>query len=142
MPTYNPPNFSQTVGIPTQSEDILGATPAGLLSGLSPEVITSDHIVAASQTIPALTPVGRDANGRLVPAVVGTTPAIGILVHEIATTASVTYRGASVYRGGCFNPDMLNWPVSYSTDALKFAAFEGAPSPTQIVLRRPRGYVL
>lgn len=145
MATYNPPYNPQGVGIPTQSEDTIGAAAAGLFSGLSPEVVTNDLIVAASQTIPALTPVGYDANKRLVPAVAGgATPIapVGITVHAITTDASTTYKGVAVYRAGCFNPDMLNWPASFDTDAEKFAAFEGAPSPTQIVIRRPRAYAL
>lgn len=136
-----PPNLSQTAGIPRQWEDTIAAAPAGLFATLSPPVLVEDMIFAASQNILALTPVGYDANKRLVPAVSGGgTPiaAIGITVLAIVTDASTTYKGGPVYRGGNFNPDMLNWPASFDTDAEKFSAFEGAPSPTQIKIQRPK----
>lgn len=67
--------------------------------------------------------------------------AAGITIVQITTPASPG-DGAPVYRGGCFNPDVLNWPASFDTDAKKFAAFEGATSPTSIILRRPRAHTL
>lgn len=132
------PNRSQTAGIPAQWEDTIAAADVALITGHEPTVLTVDLLVAASQNIPALTPVGFDGSGRLVPALSGTTAAIGITLVAVVTDASTTYKGVPVYRGGCFNPDALNWPASYSTDALKFAAFNGAPTPTNIVIRRPK----
>lgn len=136
------PNNAQTAGIPAQWDDTISAAAGSLITGNEPAILTEDLIVAASQTIPALTPVGFDVNDRLVPAEAGVTPAIGIAVVAITTDASTTYRGLPVYRGGCFNPDLVNWPASYNTDALKFAAFEGAPSPTNIIMRRPRAHTI
>lgn len=134
------PNRSQTAGIPAQWEDTIAAADVALITGHEPAVLTTDLLVAASQTIPALTPVGF--NGAtppaLIPAVSGTTQAIGILLTAVTTDASATLKGVPVYRAGCFNPDALNWPASYTTDALKFAAFNGAPTPTNIVIRRPK----
>lgn len=141
MPITLPDN-AQSAGIPTQWEDTISAAADALITGHEPAVLTVDMIVAASQEIPALTPVGLDSNGRLVPAVAGTTQAIGITVVGITTTASTTYKGVPVYRGGCFNPDTLNWPSSYNTDALKFGAFNGAPTPTNIIVRRPRQHTI
>lgn len=136
------PDLAQTAGIPEQWEDTVSRTVDDLLTGDEPKPITVDMIVAASQTIPALTPVGVDGSGRLIPAVAGTTQAIGITVHAITTDASTTYKGAKVYRGGVFNPARLNWPASYNTDALKMNAFNGAPSPTQIVIRPKKQYTI
>ena len=42
----------------------------------------------------------------------------------------------TVYRSGHFNMDALVWPASYDTDAKKLAAFDGAPSPSQILVSR------
>jgi hypothetical protein len=42
-----------------------------------------------------------------------------------------------VTRMGCFNPDALTWDASYDTLAKKLYAFEGAPSPTAIIIRQP-----
>lgn len=136
------PDNAQTAGIPSQWDDTISAAAGALITGNEPAVLTQDLIVAASQTIPALTPVGFDGSGRLIPAVQGTTQAIGITVVAITTDASTTYRGVPVYRAGCFNPDMLNWPASYDLDAEKFAAFSGAPTPTNIVIRRPRAHTI
>lgn len=63
--------------------------------------------------------------------------AVGITLVAITTPASPV-EGAPVYRAGCFNPDALNWPASFDTDAKKFAAFDGAPTPTNIIMRRPK----
>lgn len=136
------PDRAQTAGIPEAWSDTVTATIDDLLTGDEPKPITVDMIVAASQTIAALTPVGLDGSGRLIPAVSGTTAAIGITVHAITTDASTTYKGAKVYRAGVFNPARLNWDASYDTDAEKFNAFNGAPSPTQIVIRAKKAYTI
>jgi hypothetical protein len=131
----NVPDRTQSAGIPVQWEDTITAAEIGLITGNEPALVTQDLIVAANQNIPALTPVGFNGAGALVPAVSGTTAAIGILIVATVTGASPA-RGAPVYRAGCFNPDRLNWDASYDTDAKKFAAFAGAPTPTNIIMRR------
>jgi hypothetical protein len=42
-----------------------------------------------------------------------------------------------VHRWGMFNPNVLVWDESFDTDAKKRPAFEGAPSPTNIFVRKP-----
>ena len=42
-----------------------------------------------------------------------------------------------VTRWACVNPDALSWDASYDTAAKKLYAFEGAPSPTNIIVRQP-----
>jgi hypothetical protein len=135
-------DVSQTAGIPSQWNDDISVPVADLFTGDSPAPLTTDLYVAASQNIPALTPVGFDGSNRLIPAVSGVTPAIGILLVAVVTDASTNYKGAKVYRGGCFNPNRLNWPASYDTDDKKFAAFRGAPTPTQIILRAPKQHTI
>lgn len=133
---------SQGAGFPAQWSEDITATDVALFTGDEPGVMTMDMIVAASQTLPALSLVGLNGSGRLVPAEAGVTQAIGILVAAITTGPSTTYKGAPVYRAGCFNPDKLSWPASYSTDALKFNAFNGADSPTNIIIRRPKTHTV
>lgn len=133
----NIPDLSQGAGVPGQWSEDLTAVDIALVTGHEPGIMTRDHLVDASVTIGTLMPVGL-SNGRLVPAVSGTTQAIGVAVIGITTDSSTTYKGIPVYRAGCFNPDKLNWPASYDTEAEKFAAFDGAPTPTNIVIRRPK----
>lgn len=261
--TITLPNLSQGAGIPSQWDDTISATIAGLITGSAPAVLTQDLVFATGQEIDALTPVGYDADKELVPAtddvgvavaasqlltfsgvgtaddtitvddqvytlkasvtttarqvkigasaaatannliaainadpagsgstfgsattehptawarlsasgvveVVAKTPgtagnalatteagsntsfgaatmaggkdaygvkALGITVIDVDTTGGAA--AAPVYRGGCFNPDLLNWPDTLDTDAKKFAAFDGAPTPTNIIMRRP-----
>lgn len=132
----NLPEIANTAGIPSQWDDTISATQSGLITGDEPAVLVQDMIVAASQTIPALTPVVKDGNGRLIPATTPGTPCIGITVVAITTDASTTYKGVPVYRAGVFNPDKLNWHAAFDTEAERFAAFEGSASPTQILMRR------
>ncbi len=129
---------SATAGVPAQWSEVLTATDVALWTGDYPAPMTQDLIVAASQTIPAYTPVGFNGAGRIVPAESGVTQAIGFTVAAIASDASTNYIGAPIYRAGVVNPDKLNWPASYDTEAEKFAAFNGAPTPTQIIVRRPK----
>lgn len=136
------PDVSQQAGIPTQWDDTIAAAGDNLITGNEPAVLTVDMIVAASQTIPALSLVGLDGSGRLIPAVAGSVQAIGIAIIGITTDASTTYKGLKVYRGGCFNPNRLAYPASYNTDALKMNAFNGAPTPTQIILRAPKQHTI
>ena len=255
------PNTSQSAGIPAQWEDTMSAADVALITGDTPHVVTEDLIFEENQTIEALTVVGLNANGRVVPATstveatgaltfsgVGTvddtvtigstvytlkaapttvagqikigataaetaanlaaaingddagagsqygslttahpdvyatvvgavltltarvggtaansiattetgtgtsfgaatltggtaTPtqrAIGINVVKVVTGAGGERKGSPVYRQGVFNPLALLWDASFSTEHEKLAAFRGAPTPTSIVLRRPK----
>lgn len=133
------PYNSQTVGIARQeSEEI--TVPGYLLTGDYPTVFDTDEAVAASTTIPALTVVAFAVDGT-VKAAAKTDKAIGITIYDIVSTADAVNATARIYRGGVFNPSMLNWDASFDTDAAKLKAFEGAPAPTQIVLRKPTWFV-
>jgi len=137
MATYTPQDYAKAAGIPSQNSDIIAVAPEGLITGSFPEVSTEDMTIAANQTIPAYTPVGLDASGHVVAASLTSeppVPAIGIVVHDVTTSAS-PIRAFPVWRTGVFNPAMLAWPASYDTDEKKLEAFRGAPSPTQIIMR-------
>ena len=130
----------QGAGIPGQWTETITVTEKALVTGDTPSLVTRDHIVAASQTLSAFHVVGVDASGRIVPAISAdaTSRAIGIMVVAVTTDGTTNYKGAPVYRQGVVNPDALVWPASYDTDAKKFAAFDGAPTPTDIIVRRPK----
>lgn len=131
------PGGQGAVGVPAQYTETLTAPYGGIYLGSTPlPVLTDDIVVAASQTIPAFTPVGLDGSGRLIPAVSGVTQAIGVSVTDIVTDGTTNYKGLPIIRAGALNFDKINWPASYDTDAKKFAAFRGAPAPTNIVVKR------
>lgn len=92
--------------------------------------------VAADQELKQFEVVGLTA-GKLVPAVKGgATPVTPIgIVTQAVTGASDGTTTVPVLYAGCFNPDALVWDASYATDEDKRSAFEGAPAPTQIVIR-------
>lgn len=138
---YTPVDLASTAGIPGQWSEDLTVLGEGFIVGDTPAVVTVDMLFAASMDIPARTPVGLNAAGELVPALVGSVDPdddikpIGFTVIAVKTGATGAKKAAPVYRAGVFNPALANWPASFTTDALKMGAFEGAPSPTQIVLR-------
>ncbi len=135
MATYQGTNLAPLAGIPSQGSDTINATPEGLITGDIPALVTEDMTFAASQTIEAWTVVGLDGTGDIVPAVLGTTAAIGITVCKVVTPASGTKKAAPIYRQGVFNPAMLAWDATYNTDEKKLEAFRGAPTPTNIIVR-------
>lgn len=135
MATITPSNMESLAGIPRQSSDTINPTPTGLFVGETPAAVTEDMTFALSQTIPALTPVGFDGSGNLVPAVSGTTQAVGLTLTEMVV-GGTTVLGGPVLRAGCLNMDMLNWPASYNSVEKKLEAFRGAPTPTSIVVRK------
>lgn len=138
MATITPPDLSALAGIPAQGSDVINATPEGFITGDIPAVSTEDMTFAASQNIPARTPVGFDGSGDLVPAVLGggsPIPAIGMTVIAVVTPGSGAKKAAPVYRSGTFNPALVNWPASYDTDEKKLEAFRDAPTPTVIIMR-------
>ncbi|RID91894.1 hypothetical protein D2N39_11710 [Gemmobacter lutimaris] len=139
------PHLAHQAGVPGQWSDTISPTPEGLIAGDTPHVVTVDRQFAASQTIAAYTPVGEDASGNLVPALTGSVDpaddiqAIGITLAPI-TVGATPLLGGPVLIAASVALDMLNWPASFDTDAKKLAAFNGAPTPTNIVVRvRYRG---
>lgn len=134
----NAPYDAHMAGVPRQWTDQINPVAEGLIVGETPAVVTEDMTVAASQTITGVyVPVGFDGSGNLIPAVSGTTQAIGILLRPITTPAS-PIQGQPVLRQGCVNMDMIAWPASYDTEEKKLEAFRGAPTPSSIVVRKVR----
>ena len=111
-----------------------------LLAGEDPELWSYPFPVAINQTLVLGQVVGLNASGQIIPAVLGTTPAIGVMTQGVTTGATLDGSGVGVWRSGCFNRRALVFDASYGTSAQQFKAFEGASSPTRITLRdRPVG---
>lgn len=104
---------------------------SGVFPPLSPAISMKQKI---STTLAQFSVVGRDANGDLVLGSATVKP-VGVLAHSSVAGATGTVNG-QVWYSGCFNPDMLVWDATLSTDALRVAAFQGNATPTQVVLRK------
>lgn len=142
MTTYSGLDLSHLAGVPAQGSDTFNPINLMLIAGESPPPVTRDLEVAASQVIKARMPVGKDANGRLIPAVWDADPgtavqAIGVALKDV-TTGVGENPGIPVLIQACLNSDMLDWPATYDTEAKKLTAFDGAATPTSIVLRTRR----
>lgn len=99
-------------------------TPENLLAGES-DVITKPDTIAQAGVIPALSVLGRNAAGKLIvsleTATDGSEVPVAILVEDVNTTSGDVV--APVYVAGEFLIDALVWHASWTTDALKLAAF-------------------
>lgn len=106
---------------------------------------------AASQTLKQWQVIGKNASGEIVPATYNANPAlaikpIGVLITADATgnfvvPASNTGLSVSYWISGGFfltgaGETGLVWDASFDTDAKKLAAFEGAPTPTEIFIKK------
>lgn len=98
----------------------------------TPAMVTQPKAVAsatATATLPIYSVVGFNGSGEIVPAVHGTTQAVGITASAITEGTAK----AQIIRQGHLNINAMDWPASYDTEAKKLAAFEGADTPTNIV---------
>lgn len=133
----NPQDGSLTAGIAAKSTEDVNPPVDELVTGDLPVYgADTDETVLTGQDLDALTVVGFDNNGKVIPAEHGVTQAVGFLPYAVDTATPGTDLTARVVRTGCLNPEVLVWDASYDTDAKKHKAFEGAPAPTQIVIRK------
>lgn len=140
MPTITPADRSHMAGVPEQWDQDFGVTAEGLFTGENPRQFAVDMPVALNQTLAAYTAVGLDASGNIVKAVSGTTQAIGIIMFPVTTGATGALPVGRILRGGCLNPAIIVWDATYDTQEKKLEAFNGAPTPTQIVVRGLSSY--
>ena len=94
----------------------------------------------ASAALPRFSVVGYDASGNLVKAVYNATPAsaivpCGVTCDEVLITAAD--KKVEIMVSGMFNPAVLVWDASFTTDALKDAAFIGSKAPGIFLKRKP-----
>lgn len=108
-----------------------------LFAGNTPLPATQDFPVAASVAIPAFSVVGLSGGNLVLATQSKTVQAIGITTAEVTSRAAA--QSVAVFRSGCFNPAALNWDASYTTDAHKKAAFDAAPTPTVILIKKTVG---
>lgn len=132
-----PKNGDLTAGVAGKWSETIDAEPPLLVTGDAPAQASMPLPAAAAQTFAARQVVGLNGSGKLIPAVRGTTQAIGYVVYA-PSAATVLDQPIEVMRQGVFNPDALVFDASYGTDEQKRLAFEGAPSPTSIILRKPQ----
>ena len=124
---------AQYAGVPSQWVESISALPEGLIVSETPPVVTVDLPLSAG-TYLAYTPVKFNTAGTSLEVAVQGKPAIGILLKDIVVPAGQNV-GVPVMRAAGLNKDLINWPASYTTDAHKYGAFEGAPTPTNIVVK-------
>ena len=127
-------------GIAGQSADTILPDQVDIVGGDKPEIFSTVETVLTGQEIAALTVVGFDGAGKVVPANNSTVAAVGVLPYAVDSTGGDV--GAEIWRGGNFKPEALTWDAGYATDAHKAKAFEGAPSPTQIVITPQRTFAV
>lgn len=125
-----------TAGVAGKWSETINAQDPAFVTGDAPAMSWMLLPAAAAQTFTARQVVGFNGSGNLIPAVLGTTEAIGFIAYA-PTAATTLGQLVSVVRQGVFNPDMLTFDATYDTDAKKRLAFEGAPTPTSIILRAP-----
>lgn len=111
-----------------------------LLAGNHPELAPAySYPVLASLALAQFAVVGLDDDGFLVAAVDGgATPVqpIGVLSQAVTGGTADGDVNGPVWYSGCFNMDALVWDTSYDTEAKKLAAFNGAPTPTTIIVAK------
>lgn len=120
-------------------EELDTYTNSHLLAGNHPELAPAySYGVTADEVLEQFTVVGL-VDGALVPAVWhATTPvqAIGVLAHAVTGGDNDGDVNGQVWYSGCFNMDALVWDASFDTDEKKAAAFQGAPTPTTIIVAK------
>ncbi|WOE76315.1 hypothetical protein [Alterisphingorhabdus coralli] len=128
LPSYETDNFSYVE----------------LIAGEQPKILTvSGYSADGSVAMPAYTVVGFDGRGDLVPATIDTLAPensiapIGITASPILGN-NVT-QPVGLIRAGNFNIGALTVDGTYSDPATLLAAFEDAPTPTNIVLQQING---
>lgn len=136
MATINPLKGDLLAGVAAQSSDIVNAQEESFVTGDAPAQSWMLLPAAAAQTFAARQVVGLNGSGKVIPAVLGTTAAIGYIVYA-PSGATVLDQMVSVMRQGVYNPNLLVFDATYNTAEKKRLAFEGAPSPTSIILRAP-----
>lgn len=129
---------ADTIGRPA-FEALDTVTTAALLAGATPPL--SEPIpfkLGNNQNLAQFTVVGLNA-GLLVTAS-DTVKPIGVLAHAAVSDATNTKNvHGQVFFTGCFNigaDSPLVWGAAFDTDTKKIEAFNGSPTPTQIVARK------
>jgi len=122
--------ITKAPGVARSETDVF--TEAELFSGESSEFTTTETLLDQNADLPQYSVVGRiTASGKITLSDHGASDGSQ---NPIGITCNIAYdtgadQSISIYRDGMFNPDRLNWHLSWNTDALKRLAFE-AKQPT------------
>ena len=120
---------------PFKSTDTVLPAAVDFISGDFPPAMGFPMVVEVGATITVGMVLEDNGSGALQPAVFGSgNPVLGVALSGV--TAAAANRSVLLARTGVFDPALLTWDATFDTDAKKLAAFEAAPSPTQIVLRK------
>lgn len=120
---------------PHKTTDTVLPAAVDFISGDFPPVMAFPMVVEVGATITVGMVLEDNGSGALQPAVFGSgNPVLGVAMSGVTTAAA--NRSVLLARTGVFDPARLTWDVSFDTDAKKLGAFEAAPSPTQVILRK------
>lgn len=136
-----PKNGDLTAGVAGKWSETINAEEPLLVTGDAPAQSWMLLPAAVSQTFTARQVVGFNSSKKLVPATWNADPEVAIqpigYITYAPTAATTDGQMIGVMRQGVYNPDALTFDASFNTDEKKRLAFEGAPSPTSIILRKP-----
>lgn len=128
---------AETVGPDTEPHADVSATVAGAVVTIrSNDPGTEGNAITTTETSTVGSWGGATLSGGAEVAGGGVVPR-GITTVEVITGAGVSTTVA-IFEAGCFNPNALNWDDSFNTDEKKKHAFDGSPSPCNIVIYKPK----
>ena len=104
---------------------------AGDTPAWADEVLT---VAAGTGDLPLYSVVSVNGSGEVIPAVLGTSEAIGFTASAYVSAGGVLK--VKVCRMAHVFIDALNWPASYNTDVKRLGAFRAAPAPTGIIVSK------
>jgi hypothetical protein len=133
----NAATLNVTHGSVAENASVSATSALGVVTVTAREAGVAENSVTTTETSAVASWASATLTGGKDAAFTGV-KAIGIAVYAADSTGKAD--GAmknACWRQGMFNPDVLVWDASFDTDEKKRLAFEGAPSPTSIFIRKP-----
>lgn len=126
-----------THGSTEDHPSVVATSAAGVLTVTAKQAGTAGNAIATTETSAVGSWGSTTLTGGTGAQATGVQP-IGITVAAIDNDGGAAGgEKIEVYRWGMFNPEALVWDDSFNTDEKKRLAFEGAPNPTNIFIRKP-----
>lgn len=127
-----------TVGPGTTAHpDVYATSAAGVVTIRADDPGTAGNSIATTETSAAnFSFGGATLSGGTDVAGAGIAPR-GITTVDV-TTGPGGAASVALFEAGCFNPNALNWDDSFNSDEKKKHAFDGAPTPCNIVILKPK----
>jgi hypothetical protein len=127
-----------TVGPDTVPNPLANATSAaGVVTVRANDPGTGGNAIATTETSAAHFSFGGGTLAGGADVAGGGIQPIGITTVDVTTGAGGA-ASVAIFTAGCFNPDALNWDDSFNTDEKREQAFMGAPTPTNIIILKPK----